>query len=604
KAKFSFSKNEFIKQTVLSLKTPLFNITSISEVLLEDIEVIQNNYLSKDIKSILDNAKFLNNILKDLSDYSLLESNSIVLNKQPLDLKTIIDVAIVSVDFSLKTKKITFVNNLKDNLPLIDGDEDRIHQIFYNIFLQIMESSENCTVFIFASIVPGYVKVKIKYAGNVLEIPSTNSSIYLHWTENDRIENFQKFINLVVTSKLVKLHGGKIYSKRDEESSIIIFLPISSNQTRIPAKQIVKKKNWTEYHIYPNSSTNTLQFITEEQERILVIDDEIMNLDTLKSILTAYNYRPILVSSAQEGLEEIHKDKPDLVLVDLFMSGMDGLKFCQLVRELYDKNELPIILITSSSRWEELAELFDLINDTIIKPFTKEKLISRVKASINLARINRAYKRFVPPEFINLLNKKDISELRLGDHVQKRMTILFSDLRNYTKLSESMKPEENFSFLNSYLGRIGPIVRNHHGFIDKYIGDAIMAIFPRNAEDSVKSAIEIQKEIHEFNMERIQKGEIPITAGIGIHTGDVILGTLGEEKRMEGTVISDTVNIASRLENLTKLYQASILITMETFLELDDQELYNFRILDRVKVKGKEQFITVVEIMDGYEEEK
>lgn len=603
KTKFNFAKNEFIKQTVMSLKTPLFNIKSISEVLLDDGDVIQNGYLSKDVKSILENAKFLTNILNDLSDYSLLETNSIVLNKQPLDLKSIVEVELTSIDFLLKTKKITFESHLKDNLPLIDGDEERIYQIIHNIFFHVIQST-NSTIQISANAVPGYIKFKIKYSGGLLEIPNTDSKIYLDWSQNERVENFQKFINLLVTSKLIKLHGGKIYSKQDEEPSTIIFLPIAANQTKISSEKTVKKKNWAEYHIYPNSSTSTIHFVTEEQERILVIDDEVMNLDTLKSILIPYNYKPILVSTAKEGLEEIHKEKPDLVLVDLFMPGMDGLQFCKLVREIYDKNELPIILVTASSQWEEITELFDLINDTIIKPFTKEKLVSRIKASINLAKMNRAYKRFVPPEFINLLNKKDISELKLGDHVQKRMTVLFCDLRNYTRISESMTPEDNFSFLNSYLGRIGPIIRNHNGFIDKYIGDAIMAIFPRNAEDAVKSAIEMQKAINEFNLERIRKGDAPITAGIGIHTGDVILGTLGEEKRMEGTVISDAVNISSRLENLTKLYKATILITMETFLELEDQELYNFRILDRVKVKGKEQFITVVEIMDGYEEEK
>ncbi|HNI98787.1 MAG TPA: adenylate/guanylate cyclase domain-containing protein, partial [Leptospiraceae bacterium] len=142
------------------------------------------------------------------------------------------------------------------------------------------------------------------------------------------------------------------------------------------------------------------------------------------------------------------------------------------------------------------------------------------------------------------------------------------------------------------------------GFIDKYIGDAIMAIFPFSADDAVRAAIQMQKEIYQLNAELFAAGKKTIRVGIGIHTGDVILGTIGEEERMEGTVISDAVNLTSRLENLTKLYGTNILISMDTFLNLDVPEEYNFRILDRVKVKGKNKLVTVIEIFDGLEPER
>ena len=179
------------------------------------------------------------------------------------------------------------------------------------------------------------------------------------------------------------------------------------------------------------------------------------------------------------------------------------------------------------------------------------------------------------------------------------MTVLFSDLRSFTELSESMTPEDNFRFLNSYFARIGPIIRKHNGFIDKYIGDAIMALFPKNTDDALRAAIEIQREITKYNIQHRFPNRTPIKAGIGIHTGDVILGTIGEIQRMEGTVVSDAVNLTSRLENLTKLYGASILISMDTFLDLENQDDYNYRILDKVRVKGKKKFITVIEVFDG-----
>ena len=163
-----------------------------------------------------------------------------------------------------------------------------------------------------------------------------------------------------------------------------------------------------------------------------------------------------------------------------------------------------------------------------------------------------------------------------------------------------MTPEENFNFLNAYLKRMNPCVQYHSGFIDKYIGDGLMALYPLSPDDAIESAIEMQKEIRIYNQSRLQKNFAPIEIGIGIHTGMIMLGTIGTEDRMEGTVISDAVNLASRIEGLTKIYGASILMSIETLFSLEDADKYLYRILDRVKVKGKEKNLTVVEILNGH----
>ncbi len=216
-----------------------------------------------------------------------------------------------------------------------------------------------------------------------------------------------------------------------------------------------------------------------------------------------------------------------------------------------------------------------------------------------LARLNAALERFVPHEFLRFLERDSIIEVKLGDQVQREMTILFSDIRSFTTLSESMSPQENFSFLNSYLGRISPIIRHHQGFIDKYIGDSIMALFPEKAEDALQAAIAMRREVSSYNNFRQKEGQRPISIGIGLHTGTLMLGTIGEPERMEGTVISDAVNLASRVEGLTKLYGVSIVISEYSLFSLDDPVRYHFRFLDRVKVKGKQEPISVFEIFDG-----
>ncbi len=217
----------------------------------------------------------------------------------------------------------------------------------------------------------------------------------------------------------------------------------------------------------------------------------------------------------------------------------------------------------------------------------------------NISMMNEANARFVPRQFLEFLGKDSIADIQLGDQVQKEMTVLFNDIRDFTSISERMTPKENFNFLNNYLGYMEPVIRNNSGFVDKFIGDSIMALFPENTEDAINAAIEMRIKLTEFNHIISQFGQTPIDSGIGIHTGSLMLGIVGGEGRMEGTVISDAVNLASRLEGLTKLYGSSIIITEETLIKITDPTSYNYRFLDVVKVKGKKEAVYIFEIIDG-----
>ncbi len=217
----------------------------------------------------------------------------------------------------------------------------------------------------------------------------------------------------------------------------------------------------------------------------------------------------------------------------------------------------------------------------------------------NMEELNSAFERFVPKEFLQHMGIENIVGVRLGDQVQREMTVLFSDIRSFTTLSESMTPKENFDFLNGYLGRVSPLIRSHNGFVDKFIGDAIMALFPRRADDAVENSIEMLSTVEDYNSKRARHGYPPIRIGIGLHTGNLMLGTIGEERRMEGTVISDAVNLASRLEGLTKKFGASILISEYSLGSLQNRDKVNARCLGRVQVKGKHEPVSVYEIFSA-----
>ena len=175
-----------------------------------------------------------------------------------------------------------------------------------------------------------------------------------------------------------------------------------------------------------------------------------------------------------------------------------------------------------------------------------------------------ASERFVPKQMLEVLGKRDIREVNLGDSVEGNMTVLFADIRSFTTLSEGLSPQETFAFINRYLHRMEPLIRQNGGFIDKYIGDAIMAVFPNAPDDAVRAATQMLQALADYNAEQAQSGVAPLEIGVGIHTGPLMLGTVGGASRMEGTVIGDTVNLASRVEALTKTSPVSLLVTETT----------------------------------------
>ncbi len=209
--------------------------------------------------------------------------------------------------------------------------------------------------------------------------------------------------------------------------------------------------------------------------------------------------------------------------------------------------------------------------------------------------LNRANSKFVPSEFLRFLGKSSILDISLGDHMEGSMSVLFSDIRGFTGISEKMTPDENFHFINEYLELMGPVIREKQGFIDKYIGDAIMAIFPRRADDALHAAMEMLERLDGFNSRNPDWGCIRF--GIGIHTGRIMMGIIGESERYEGTVIADAVNLASRLEGLTKQYGVSVIISEDTVASLSRPDDFDMRQLDLVRVKGKQKPSAVYEVV-------
>lgn len=227
----------------------------------------------------------------------------------------------------------------------------------------------------------------------------------------------------------------------------------------------------------------------------------------------------------------------------------------------------------------ELEQAYDRI-----KKYAFQAVVSQKKEQ----KIRNIFQKYVPQELIDRFFENPESML-VGEN--RELSVLFSDIRGFTSISEGMQPDDLVTALNRYFSIMVDIIMNRNGIIDKYIGDAIMAFFgaPVHHEDdplqSVLTGIDMVDGMHRFNEDQRRRGEPEFAIGIGINLGVVTVGNIGTERKMDYTVIGDMVNVASRLEGLTKMYQQPLIIS-EYLQQRIDGELPT-RILDSVAVKGR-----------------
>ena len=364
--------------------------------------------------------------------------------------------------------------------------------------------------------------------------------------------------------------------------------------------------------------------MNDAKPKILVVDDEKTYINVIVGLLSE-NYRVFIAKNGRFALKKAKSEpKPDLILLDVMMPKMNGYEVLTLLKADGETKDIPVIFLTAKSEIEDEKMGFDIgAVDYITKPIRAPILLTRIETHLRLKNandqlrnqavildhlvqertrqlslINQALSKFVPNAFLEAMGKKNILELKLGDHMYGEMTILFSDIRSYTTLSESMTPQQVFNFANAYHNRMTPIIRNHNGFVQQIQGDGVLSVFPESACDAVEAGISIQKKVIEYNKSRINKNKIPIRVGVGMHSGPLMVGIIGDDERWESGVHSDTVNTAARMEGMTKYYGVSIVVSETVVKNMMCPAKYLIRFLDKVRVKGKTDPLKVYEIFN------
>ncbi|MEG4632904.1 ATP-binding protein [Microcoleus sp. AR_TQ3_B6] len=614
-------KDDFLANTSHELRTPLNGIIGIAESLIDGATGQLPETTIFNLALISSSGKRLSSLINDILDFSQLKHKTIVLQIKPIGMREIVSVILTLSHPLVGKKKLELINSVSPELPTIAADENRLQQILYNLIGNAIKFTESGTVEISAELVTGNAQSP---PNSQLAITVSDTGIGIPEDKLERIfESFEQAdgstareyggtgLGLTVAQQLVELHGGKIWvsSTVGVGSQFTFTLPVSEIQPEFSSRQprlTEGERILITPEFPPEPSITHSQVLAKsecresERLKILVVDDEPINIHVIINSLSIEKYEITQASNGLEALNLIESGfKPDLILLDVMMPQMTGYEVCLEVRKKYSPLEMPILMLTAKNQTTDLVEAFNLeANDYVTKPFIKKELLARINTQIRLAKLSAAYARFVPHDFLTLLEKPSIIEVKLGENQERDMTVLFADIRSFTALSENMTPPENFAFINTYLGKISPAIRRNNGFIDKYIGDAVMALFPRSSSDGVRAAIDMQKEVKIYNQQRQKNGLFPIAIGIGLHAGNLMLGTIGERERMESTVIADAVNLASRLEGLTKVYGAGIIVSGAIIERLDDPKKYNYRFVDRVTVKGKRNAVSVFEVYD------
>jgi len=318
----------------------------------------------------------------------------------------------------------------------------------------------------------------------------------------------------------------------------------------------------------------------------------IITMDAFKHIIT--------VNEAAEKLLRLkHEELVGLRATTLFsrndwiLNSIDNVKKTGKKEELLDV-EMLVVGEEKASVNMSAMPLIDANNDTIGSMLVFDDISSE-------KRMRSTMSRHLSAEVVDELLKS--GEEELGGKGQN-VTILFSDLRSFTTISEQLGPRGTVTMLNEYFERMVDVIMDNRGVLDKYIGDAIMAEYgvpfggEFDADNAVKTANGMFRALSELNALRVEEKQMPLDIGVGVSTGDVIVGNIGSPKRVEYTVIGDAVNLASRLEGVTKQYGAKVLISEYTMNELQDD--YILREMDVIRVKGQNKPVSIYESLDHY----
>lgn len=388
--------------------------------------------------------------------------------------------------------------------------------------------------------------------------------------------SFLDFNSILKASQTI---SGELKLDKLLKSTLAILMENAGAQRGFLVQEKDNKIRLVEYKDRTGSKKNLFKTIKDKD------DDPLLPLTLINSAIRTQE--PIVIDNATEI---------NAFSSDPYLKRKKTLSLACIPLPKYGKWPMAIYLennITNGAFTDERIKVINLL--------ASQASISMENARIyeQQEKLLKAQQRFVPSEFLKHLGHDSITNVKLGESVLMEINVLFTDILNFTPLVERLSPQAVIKFLNRLFNEMGIVIKDMGGFIDSYQGDQIMALFPTSSFKAVKAAVEMTKALENFNASSRDEDIPPISIGIGINTGPLVLGTMGALNRMQCSVLGDTVNLASRIESLTRLYGAKLLIGEHTYNSIENKDHFNIRMVDYVAVKGKGTAVKLYEVIDA-----
>lgn len=530
-------KDDFLANTSHELRTPLNGIIGISESLIDGVTGTLPNKTIENLKLVVSSGKRLSSLINDILDYSKLKNNDILIKNQEVDFKQLISVVITIIKSTKTDNKVLFIDEVPNDLPLIQGDEDRLKQIMYNILGNAVKFTPK-----------GYIKVTAKEKDNFIEVCVQDTGIGIPKNKfNDIFKTFEQVedssqrqfggtgLGLSITKKMVELHGGSIWLESEEGkgSSFYFTLRKASN---ILGKHIHKDISPAFINIADNntnvvSGNNSIlsaKIETNNFIKILVVDDEKINLQVITNILTIQNYNIDTATNGLNALNLAKKNSYDLILLDIMMPKMSGYEVCKIIRKNNTMYELPIIILTAKNQPEDITTAFNLgANDYIIKPFDKNELLSKIKTQLTLKNavktaIDNAYLANIDVltglnnrRCLYELGKKEFSDSKINNSF---LSVIMLDIDFFKQFNDKYGHDVGDSVLKNVASNIKKVLKEQH-IAGRYGGEEFLIILPNtNLKQAVTYAENLRISIENMKINiKIQK-QINCTISLGVAT--------------------------------------------------------------------------------------
>jgi class 3 adenylate cyclase len=388
------------------------------------------------------------------------------------------------------------------------------------------------------------------------------------------------------------------FSKMETE---VIDTDLVSSKTSDIIKEVVNA-------ISPTLDVET-HVLAVDRSSMLVVDDKEMNRDLLSRHLERQGHIVTIAENGRQALEIMKTRTFDLILLDIIMPEMNGIQVLKQLKDNETWRDVPVIMISALDEMDGVIRCIEIgADDYLTKPFNSVLLGARINSSLEKKRLHdleKEQKRILKETFGKYVAQEVRDEVLSGriplDGEVKDVTVLFADLRNFTPLTESTPPKDIVRILNDYFTEMTPAISRHRGSLLRYVGDEIYAVFgaPLHLKDhslhAVEAALEMRKLLVVVNERLEQQGYVSLNHGIGIHSGPVVAANIGSPNRLAYDLVGDTVNLASRIQDLTKTFAVDIIISATTRTGLGGD--FAVEKLPTTTVKGKKESVEIYRVL-------